>query len=96
MQASAHILSENQLPDVPFTPGLNSDKGQPAESRATLAKMHPVRVVIAGGGTGGHLFPGIAIAEEVLSRNEESDILFIGIGNRDHAHYGAPGRFCRG
>ena len=81
MQASAHILSENQLPDVPFTPGLNRDKGQPAESRATLAKMHPVRMVIAGGGTGGHLFPGIAIAEEVLSRNEESDILFIGIGN---------------
>ena len=43
--------------------------------------MQPVRVVIAGGGTGGHLFPGIAIAEEVLSRNKENDVLFIGTGN---------------
>ena len=81
MQASAHILSETQLPDAPFTPGLNRDKGQPAEGRATQTNVHPVRVVIAGGGTGGHLFPGIAIAEEVLSRNQQSDILFIGTGN---------------
>ncbi|MGD0022619.1 MAG: undecaprenyldiphospho-muramoylpentapeptide beta-N-acetylglucosaminyltransferase [Smithellaceae bacterium] len=37
-----------------------------------------MRVVIAGGGTGGHLFPGIAIAEEFLRRDEKAQIIFIG------------------
>jgi UDP-N-acetylglucosamine--N-acetylmuramyl-(pentapeptide) pyrophosphoryl-undecaprenol N-acetylglucosamine transferase len=37
-----------------------------------------VRIVIAGGGTGGHLFPGIAIAEEFLKRDPQSDVIFIG------------------
>lgn len=35
-------------------------------------------IIIAGGGTGGHLFPGIAVAEELLLRNRENKILFIG------------------
>jgi len=35
-------------------------------------------MIIAGGGTGGHLFPGIAIAEEFLRRNPSHWILFIG------------------
>ncbi len=37
-----------------------------------------MRMVIAGGGTGGHLFPGVAIAEEFLKRNRENKVLFIG------------------
>jgi UDP-N-acetylglucosamine--N-acetylmuramyl-(pentapeptide) pyrophosphoryl-undecaprenol N-acetylglucosamine transferase len=37
-----------------------------------------VNVIIAGGGTGGHLFPGIAIAEEFLRRNQDHRILFVG------------------
>jgi UDP-N-acetylglucosamine--N-acetylmuramyl-(pentapeptide) pyrophosphoryl-undecaprenol N-acetylglucosamine transferase len=37
-----------------------------------------VRIVIAGGGTGGHLFPGIAIAEEFLKRDPQSRVIFIG------------------
>ncbi len=35
-------------------------------------------MVIAGGGTGGHLFPGIAIAEEFLRRDPGNRVLFIG------------------
>ncbi|MBW2608997.1 MAG: undecaprenyldiphospho-muramoylpentapeptide beta-N-acetylglucosaminyltransferase [Deltaproteobacteria bacterium] len=35
------------------------------------------RVIIAGGGTGGHLFPGLAIANEVAKRHARSEILFI-------------------
>jgi len=37
-----------------------------------------MNVIIAGGGTGGHLFPGIAIAEEFLKRDRAHNILFIG------------------
>ena len=40
-----------------------------------------VRVLIAGGGTGGHLFPGIAIAEGFRMSEPTARILFIGTGN---------------
>lgn len=37
-----------------------------------------MRVLIAGGGTGGHLFPGIALAEEVTTRHPQNDVVFVG------------------
>jgi UDP-N-acetylglucosamine--N-acetylmuramyl-(pentapeptide) pyrophosphoryl-undecaprenol N-acetylglucosamine transferase len=37
-----------------------------------------MRLIIAGGGTGGHLFPGVAIAEEVQRRDPGSQVLFVG------------------
>lgn len=37
-------------------------------------------MVVAGGGTGGHLFPGIAVAGEFSARNTSSRILFVGAG----------------
>ncbi|MCC6543374.1 MAG: undecaprenyldiphospho-muramoylpentapeptide beta-N-acetylglucosaminyltransferase, partial [Nitrospirae bacterium] len=37
-----------------------------------------MRVIIAGGGTGGHLYPGIAVAEEIYRQEPESDVLFVG------------------
>jgi UDP-N-acetylglucosamine--N-acetylmuramyl-(pentapeptide) pyrophosphoryl-undecaprenol N-acetylglucosamine transferase len=38
----------------------------------------PLRVVIAGGGTGGHLYPGIAVAKELLLRQPSATITFAG------------------
>lgn len=36
------------------------------------------RYIISGGGTGGHVYPAIAIAQAIRSRQPEADILFIG------------------
>lgn len=37
-----------------------------------------MRVIFAGGGTGGHLFPGLAVAREFERRDERTEILFVG------------------
>lgn len=37
-----------------------------------------MRVIIAGGGTGGHIFPGLAIAEEFKNRNGRTEVIFVG------------------
>lgn len=38
----------------------------------------PVSVIIAGGGTGGHIYPGIAIAQEFKRRDPANRVLFVG------------------
>ena len=37
-----------------------------------------MKVLIAAGGTGGHIYPGIAVAKEILRRDANSEILFVG------------------
>lgn len=37
-----------------------------------------MKIIIAAGGTGGHLFPGIALAEEFITKNDTNKVLFIG------------------
>ena len=37
-----------------------------------------MKVIIAGGGTGGHLFPGLALAEEFRKRDNSTEITFVG------------------
>ena len=37
-----------------------------------------MRVIIAAAGTGGHINPGIAIANKIKEKEEDSEIIFIG------------------
>lgn len=37
-----------------------------------------MRVLIAAGGTGGHIYPGIAVANEIVRRDPESKVQFVG------------------
>jgi UDP-N-acetylglucosamine--N-acetylmuramyl-(pentapeptide) pyrophosphoryl-undecaprenol N-acetylglucosamine transferase len=46
----------------------------------TKKKSH--RIIIAGGGTGGHIFPAIAIANALKKINEANEILFVGAKGR--------------
>lgn len=36
------------------------------------------RIMVVGGGTGGHLFPGIAVVEELRRRNPQVEVVFVG------------------
>ncbi len=42
----------------------------------------PLRIIISGGGTGGHIFPAVAIANELRRRLPEVEILFVGANGR--------------
>ncbi len=44
--------------------------------------MSELRVIISGGGTGGHIFPAIAIANAIKKRNPAAEILFVGANGR--------------
>lgn len=41
-----------------------------------------IRVIVSGGGTGGHIFPALSIADAVKAKCPEAEILFVGAENR--------------
>ena len=41
-----------------------------------------IRVIISGGGTGGHIFPALSIANKLTELNRETEILFVGAEGR--------------
>ncbi len=44
--------------------------------------MRPTKIIISGGGTGGHIFPAIAIANALRRREQNCEILFVGAEGR--------------
>jgi len=44
--------------------------------------MRPYHIIISGGGTGGHIFPAISIANTLKSRYPDAEILFVGANDR--------------
>ena len=45
-------------------------------------KINKLKVLISGGGTGGHIFPALSIANEIKRRVPQADILFVGAEGR--------------
>ena len=44
--------------------------------------MKPYKFIISGGGTGGHIYPAVAIANELKSRYPDAEFLFVGANDR--------------
>src|SRR5512134_3137801 len=49
-----------------------------SQRRGSAPDASAPRVVVAGGGTGGHLYPGIAVARELLARQPGATVTFAG------------------
>jgi UDP-N-acetylglucosamine--N-acetylmuramyl-(pentapeptide) pyrophosphoryl-undecaprenol N-acetylglucosamine transferase len=44
--------------------------------------MNKIRIIISGGGTGGHIFPALAIARAIEKKHKNVDFLFVGAKDR--------------
>lgn len=44
--------------------------------------QEPYRILMSGGGTGGHIFPAVAIAQEIRKRFPDAEFLFIGANGK--------------
>ena len=44
--------------------------------------MRDLRIIVSGGGTGGHIFPAVSIANAIKSLHPDADILFVGAEGR--------------
>ncbi len=47
-----------------------------------MLKMDELRVIISGGGTGGHIFPAVSIANAIREKRPDAKILFVGAEGR--------------
>ena len=47
-----------------------------------IVKMKLNRVIISGGGTGGHIFPAIAVAQAIQAIHPDAAILFVGASGK--------------
>ena len=61
---------------------LRANRPHPAILPSNQTLMNPPRIIISGGGTGGHIFPAVAIANEVRRRLPAAEILFVGANGR--------------
>ncbi|TDX84434.1 UDP-N-acetylglucosamine-N-acetylmuramylpentapeptide N-acetylglucosamine transferase [Epilithonimonas xixisoli] len=51
-------------------------------NKTNSQKQKAIRVLLSGGGTGGHIFPAVAIAQEIQKRFPEAEFLFIGANGK--------------
>lgn len=55
---------------------------QPIQNKPSATANLPLRVLISGGGTGGHIFPALSIARALQRRNPDTEVLFVGAQGR--------------
>lgn len=68
----------------------NSLKNISSQGGTTSAAMSAPKVLIAAGGTGGHVYPAIAIADALREEYADTEILFV--GTKDHMEWQAVPR----
>lgn len=54
----------------------------PGKTTASVTVSRTLRIILSGGGTGGHIFPAISIANEIKIRYPDAEILFVGAEKR--------------
>ena len=58
---------------------------------------HNLRIIISGGGTGGHIFPAVAIANALKAKRPDTEILFVGaLGRMEMQRVPAAGYNIKG
>lgn len=61
---------------------LNRQANSACDNKRTLINMAAnKRFIISGGGTGGHIFPAISIANALKKRFPDGEFLFVGAGS---------------
>jgi len=58
------------------------ETNQHTDAQTGTTDVLPMRVLLAAGGTGGHVYPAIAIADAVKKLSSDSDVLFVGTRDR--------------
>ena len=61
-------------------------------ARAVAPAGGAMKVIIAGGGTGGHLFPAVALGEELKRERPDADVLHVGTSQRPRGELAAAER----
>lgn len=79
--AATHWFSVSKILKQPTKSRLKALHGQ-SEFLFRFDPMSELRVIISGGGTGGHIFPAVAIANTIKKRYPAAKILFVGANGR--------------
>lgn len=58
-----------------------------------MKNLTPYRFIFAGGGTGGHLYPAIAVAQQIKALKPEAEILFVGTKDKIEARVVPANKF---